>query len=202
MSTDWSGSITDSALDPQTASRTQSVAKSDGTPTTVSDITDDDKLSLLNETLADVSASIDRLLRLAPFLEQYLEGGFDDAVQMSSSETPEQDIQDDQLYIDRILTRFPQASHEHVRIIVEARRLFRAQNLNSWNWTDTGTFRSDLHSIEQDITEDQAIPYPSMPKTAELRPIKCEICNNLFKHDDRIGWRWDPLSVACPILSH
>ncbi|PVH95194.1 hypothetical protein DM02DRAFT_633054 [Periconia macrospinosa] len=54
------------------SSRAQSLSRGNGTTSVASDASRNDTVDELDESLAEISATIDRLLRLTPFLEQYL----------------------------------------------------------------------------------------------------------------------------------
>ncbi|KAF2478073.1 uncharacterized protein BDR25DRAFT_338747 [Lindgomyces ingoldianus] len=162
-------------------------------------------------TAAEVTATIDRLLRLAPFLEQYMKTKADETVPKSNNRISELGRTEAEVYIDRILTRFPQASHEHVRTIADS-RLSRMKALYSQSHqcshstkefdaeskleiagsdhkiTSQGSISDSelakyLESIEQTILDDTEIPFPSLPKSGEKGDgeADCGICGKKIR---------------------
>jgi hypothetical protein len=173
------------------STRTQSIRTSDGVTNATSTVTYSDTGIELAETLAEVSMTIDRLLRLAPFLEQYLEGPETETKHGTNTLTSETIRREVDAYAERILTRFPQASIEHVRVIATARQRFCSSKE-----VDTRTDpqqRMDTHkpppqatsgsnttcptpACEIFILDDTEIPYPSMPQV-ENGEACCSICD-------------------------
>jgi hypothetical protein len=104
--------------------------------------------------------------------------------------------------IDRILTRFPQASHEHVRLIVDARQRSHAQEERRWDLhtseesellVPNSVLETDsvhlLVDLEQSIIKDKEIPYPSVPEQGQAAPT-CNVCGvSLQKQLSVLEWR-------------
>lgn len=138
-----------------------------------------------------MSSTIDRLLRLAPFLEQFLEVGDEHAVHDSYASISEEVDRETKTYVDRILTRFPQASHQHVQIIVAARQRSHPRNTSDrlQNTDQSGLLIPQppleedafpiLSDLERSIVEDPAIPYPSMPKLGKASR-ECHVCGMIL----------------------
>lgn len=135
-------------------------------------------------------------------MEQYLEDGDKDAANEPSNETSGSGDQDDKLYTDRIFTRFPQASHEHVRIIVDARQRFRTRDASEPLGSTLGIeavaremlldqdVRHTFVGLERSIVGDSTIPYPSMTGFAlGSLTVKCDLCGKGFGIDGLV-WQW------------
>jgi hypothetical protein len=136
----------------------------------LSDIADHGPTNELDITLAEVLTTINRLLRLAPFLEQYEEDEIERTDADSIADTPneEADVQ-----FDRILTRYPEASHEYVRIVVKARE----------RTCSPGNTRQAMSSyqeiLETSILENKEIPYPDIPQMTH-GVISCSTCTAIL----------------------
>jgi hypothetical protein len=154
------------------ATSTSTCAQSIGFSDQSLDVAHHDSTDELSGALAEVLATIDRLLRLAPFLEQYIE---DSAEEVQEAErygaVPTADINSEEadVYIHRILTRYPQASHEHVRIIVEGRRTVRMPG-NLWK-----SMSNQQEALETSILESKEIPFPDIPQATHGK-ISCSTC--------------------------
>lgn len=188
------------------SSRSQSISRGDGTTNVASDVSRNGTVDELDESLAEISATTDRLLRLAPFLEQYLHELDDDNGRISRGSISGPINRETNIYCDRILTRFPQASHDHVRIIANSRQRLRSvdssgekQQFSRINKCDrrfsphTSSDPDVVHLLsifEQAILEDKEVPYPAQPQDEHGGPV-CNVCASKFPADLSVQeWRY------------
>jgi hypothetical protein len=151
------------------STRAQSVDLSNQSLDDLSDIIDHGPTNELDGTLAEVLATINRLLRLAPFLEQYEEDSTEETHDTDLTiQAPNEEVN---VNFDRILTRYPEASHEHVRIVVKARE---ATCISGY------IRQSSYHeALETSILENKEIPYPDIPQMTHGK-ISCSTCAAIF----------------------
>ncbi|KAF2685595.1 hypothetical protein K458DRAFT_430348 [Lentithecium fluviatile CBS 122367] len=192
------------------SSRSHSDNRDEGFASLDSDASQNEMVDELGESLAEVSAMIDRLIRLAPFLEQYLEGPYDDESRNLSSSITRLDQRGVDLHVERILTRFPHASHEHIRLVAESRQHHMSQEIDRGRSDHQSMGTSDqqvssqisydrssehaLLSLERDLLQDKEIPYPSWSQSTGT--AYCTVC--------RMSWGFDPdlWKVRSHILDH
>ena len=96
------------------STRAQSIDLTNQSQDALSDIADHGPTNELDGTLAEVLATINRLIRLAPFLEQYEEDLSEQIEHNDADSTADAPHEEADVHFDRILTRYPEESHEHV----------------------------------------------------------------------------------------